>query len=163
MRVVAIDPAGDFTKGKGVTGFIMVEVKEDHYDIIDMGSIKADDFENRLDYWEEHIKLVNPSIDVVIIEDYRLYNHAGMSAAQQTGSYLETPRLLGLLEFWAKHNNIEIVWQMARDTQAYKEDVLVARKILRKQGNRYYLGGKPTNDHIRSALKHLHRWLGGRK
>jgi len=98
-------------------------------------------------------------IDVAIIEDYRLYNHSGMAAAQQAGSYLETPRLLGLLEYWAYHNGVDLTWQMARDTAAYKEDVLVARNILRKQGNRYYLQGEKTNDHIRSALKHLHRWL----
>ena len=163
-RIMAIDPSGNYTEGKGVTGYVEALLYEDgRLEYRDIGTIRADKFPTKMAFWEAHMKLTLMYFDELVIEDYRLYNHQGSKAAMQTGSRLETPRLLGLLEFWAANNKVPITWQMASQTTAYNEDVLVARNILKKQGSRYFLNGEKTNDHIRSALKHLHRYLANRK
>jgi len=170
-RIVAIDPSGNFTEGSGTTGYIVAEVYDDlTYKITETGSISAKSYENRVDFWKAHklllsyyLKGVKTSMDEAIIEDYRLYNHQGAKAAMQSYSQLETVRLLGVLELFAAEESVDLTLQMANTLVAWNEFVLVNRGILEKKGNRYYLDNKPTNDHVRSALKHFMVWLAKEK
>lgn len=141
-------------------------MREDYsFELEEAGNIRADKFETKLEYWAEHERLVNAGYDVIIVEDYRLYNHAGASASMQSYSQMETPRLIGILEYLAHLNNKEIVFQMANQMKAYDEEVLIKRNLLRKQGKRYYYNGSNTvlNGHMRSAYKHFLKWLGKQK
>lgn len=154
MKILAIDPSGNFVEGKGKTGWAMWE--NNHYTF---GTLDAKDFETRMDYWYAVamiIALEKP--DTLVIEDYRLYNTASMGAATQSFSLLETPRLLGVLEQVAYANQIkEILWPMSSSTKAYSDDKLLKLGILTKPKNRYIFEGQKLNDHERSALRHLLR------
>lgn len=159
-RILAIDPSGNYDEGKGTTGFVLMEVHEDFkYDVIDVGAIRAGSFNNKLDYWSAHIKLLKPGYaDHVVIEDYRLYNHPGMSAATQSGSLMETPRLLGLLEHTCYLARVPYTMQMASQQKPWSDSILTELGLLERVGKRYYLKDKPVNDHIRSAFKHFLIW-----
>lgn len=159
-RILAIDPSGNFQEGKGTTGYVLIDLHDNNnYDIIEIGDIRADKFSNRLDYWSEHVKLLNPkNFDFLVMEDFRLYNHPGMSAATQSGSLMETPRLLGLLEHTCHILKKPYVLQMASMLKPFSDSILVELGILDKVGKHYYLKDKATNDHIRSAFKHFLVW-----
>ena len=160
IRVIAIDPSGNYEEGKGITGYIEADVFEDGtYTVTDVGSINSEDYPSRIKYYEAH-KMLLQDVALVIIEDYRLYNHAGTKAAVQSYSLMETPRLLGVLEYMANDLQTPIVWQMAHQMKAFDENVLVERGELIKKGNRYQLrDGLAVNRHERSALKHFLKWF----
>ena len=159
-RILAIDPSGNWDEGKGVTGAVLMQVNDDMtYDVIEIGEIRAGAFNNKLDYWSDHLKLLKPKYaDHVIMEDYRLYNHPGMSAATQSGSLMETPRLLGLLEHTCHIMKIPYTMQMASQQKPWSDSILVELGLLERVGKRYYLKDKPVNDHQRSAFKHFLIW-----
>ena len=159
-RILAIDPSGNWEEGKGVTGAVLMQVNDDMtYDVIEVGEIRAGAFNNKLDYWSDHLKLLKPKYaDHVIMEDYRLYNHPGMSAATQSGSLMETPRLLGLLEHTCHILKIPYTMQMASQQKPWSDSILVELGLLERVGKRYYLKDKPVNDHQRSAFKHFLIW-----
>jgi len=157
-KILAIDPSGNFVEGKGKTGFALLTLDDDG-NSINFGTIKAENFDKRSDYWQDVGVLIGVETpDVLIIEDYRLYNTRATSAGVQSFSLLETPRLLGVLEVVAEANSLEIVWQMATQTKPYSDDKLLKLDILKKEKGRYYFRGKQVNDHERSALRHLLRY-----
>lgn len=159
-KILAIDPSGNFKEGKGKTGFAFLFLDEVDGHSINFGTIDARNYDTRVDYWFDVALLISmEKPDILIIEDYRLYNTSGTSASVQSFSQLETPRLLGVLEQTAQFNHIkEVVWQMANVTKPYSDDKLIRLGILEKTKNRYYFRDKPVNDHERSALRHLLRY-----
>jgi hypothetical protein len=159
-RILAIDPSGNWLEGRGTTGAVLVQLNDDmSYEILEVNEIRANDFSNRLDYWSAHIKLLKPRYaDHVVMEDFRLYNHPGMSAATQSHSLMETPRLLGLLEHTCHIMKIPYTMQMASQQKPWSDSILVNLGLLERIGKRYYLKDKPVNDHQRSAFKHFLIW-----
>jgi hypothetical protein len=92
MKVIALDPSGNFKEGKGTTGICIMEdgvpKRLDH--------VEAKDFKTTMDYWDFIITvLIIEKPDHIVMEGYRLYNHKGMSAKTQANSDLETPQLIG--------------------------------------------------------------------
>lgn len=155
MRILSIDPSGNFTEGKGKTGWAIYSDGE-----FSFGTIKAEDYSTRVNYWYDVAMLiVLKKPDAVVVEDYRLYNTNATSAAVQSFSQMETPRLLGLLETTAVNNNYTLVWQMANVTKPYSDKILLELGTLSKVKNRWLFKDKPVNDHERSALRHLLRYL----
>lgn len=157
IRVIAIDPSGNFDEGKGTTGYIVFNLTDTGYEFEDVGHLSAENYPNRLEYWDAHSFLLGG--DLVIIEDYRLYNHKGAKSSMQSYSQMETPRLLGMLEYMAHERGVPVVFQMASEISSFKEDILLARGDLFKVGNRYKLrSGEFVNGHERSAYKHFLKW-----
>lgn len=163
--ILSIDPSGNFSEGKGKTGFAILFLEENtnkpNESIIKFGTLKAEDYETRVEYWADvAILIAVEKPDVLIVEDYRLYNTTATSASVQSFSQMETPRLLGIIEQTATMNNIKkIVWQMAAVTKPYRDEILLKLGVLTKNKNRWYYKDKPINDHERSALRHLLRYL----
>lgn len=164
-KVLAMDPSGNFNEGKGTTGWVFAEVRDNGYiNIVEIGDIKATDFETRAKYWEEHFNLIERlSPDHTIVEDYRLYNHRGARASMQSYSQMETPRLLGIIELTLELCHMDYNFQMASQMTPWTEERLVSMGVLNKVGKRYNLGNRPTNKHIRCALKHLYIWHNSEK
>jgi len=159
MKLLSIDPSGNFSEGKGKTGFTILTRDNDMYTFV-FGTIKAEDFSTRADYWfAVAILIAVEKPNAVIVEDYRLYNTSSTGAAVQSFSQLETPRLLGILEQTAQTNKVPLVFQMANATTAYSDDKLQKLGILIKEKNRWWFRGKQVNDHERSSLRHLLRYL----
>jgi len=159
MNILSIDPSGNFSEGKGKTGYAIYDG-----DLFKFGTVDAKHYKTRVEYWfavAALIVMIKP--DLLIIEDYRLYNTAATGAHVQSFSQLETPRLLGVLETTAAHNNIPVVFQMANVTTPYDDIKLTKLGVIKKEKNRWWFIGRTAqvavNDHERSALRHLLRYL----
>jgi hypothetical protein len=154
MRLVlSIDPSGNFVDGKGHTGLVLAEVSDNGFVIRHKETIRADKFDTRVEYWRAHMDALDPELDLVIIEDFMLYPHI-----KQGFSYMETPRLLGVLEMQADLFDIPLVFQRAVDISALSDEVLINRGVLEKRKNRLWHKNHIYNDHERSALKHFLLW-----
>lgn len=160
MKLIALDPSGNFKEGKGTTGICIMEdgvPKE-------LLAISAKNFEFADMYWAmhgEYIRMVKP--DVVVMEGYKLYNHKGKDAKMQANSELETPQLIGYLKMVCYEESIPLTIQFASDVKTrWSEDVLVKLGILEEKktgrGTSYYWNGKLTVTHHRDALKHALHW-----
>jgi hypothetical protein len=158
--ILAIDPSGNFSEGKGKTGFVLFMQGGKDGNTFKFGTIKAENYETRVDYWYDvAILIAVEKPHTLIVEDYRLYNTPATSASVQSFSQMETPRLLGIIEQTAVMNKIPIVFQMANTTKPYSDDKLQKLNIITKEKNRWWFRGQAINDHERSALRHLLRYL----
>jgi hypothetical protein len=154
--MLSIDPSGNFTEGKGRTGYVIFACGG----LMRYGTINAKDYPTRVAYWQAVANLLEQeTYNHVVIEDYRLYNIVGMNIATQSFSQMETPRLLGLLETRAQELKIPLTLQMAATTKSYSDDILIKRGKLERRKNRFYYQNCPMNNHERSALRHLFKYL----
>ena len=154
MRILGIDPSGNFTEGKGTTGlcFKNTEGNTPCY----LTDIKAKNFNERTEYWNDIIKEIDKIyVDVIVCEDYFLYNNKTMKASAQSNSILETPRLLGAIEIVCKQRRVKLVFQRASIKTRWTDDILVNMGILERRGKLLYYNGTMTNDHQRDALRHV--------
>lgn len=105
-------------------------------------------------YWISVVNFIKFSRpDYIVIEGYKLYNHAGMNAQTQSNSTLMTSQLIGAVRYMAACEGIPLTIQYASDVkQRWSDDVLQAKGIL-GAGNRFK--GQQTNAHKRDALRHL--------
>jgi hypothetical protein len=158
--ILAIDPSGNFTEGKGKTGFVLFMESGAEGNTFKFGTLKAEDYATRVDYWYDiAILIAVEKPNTLIVEDYRLYNTPATSASVQSFSQMETPRLLGVIEQTAVMNEIPVVFQMANMTTPYSDDKLQKLGIIKKEKNRWWFKDQAINDHERSALRHLLRYL----
>lgn len=151
MKILALDPSGNFKEGFGTTG---IAVREDDGSII-LHDLKASDFKTPEAYWAQIIEyiIVDTNPDELVIEGYKLYGH---KSKEQTNSELETPQLIGAIKYICHVYDIPLTIQFATEVKnRWSEDVLVANGTLEKKGSQYYFNGRPTNQHKRDALKHL--------
>ena len=151
MIVLAIDPSGNFTEGKGTTGWAAFTKDS----LIFCGQIKAESecFTNQHEYYNRHIELIktiNPTI--VVLEDFKLYAN---KANSQINSRFETPKLIGILELYCYNNNIPVFLQSANEVkERWSDNILVNKKLVEQKGNKFYACGSITSDHIRDAIRH---------
>lgn len=147
MKVLSLDPSGNYNEGKGTTGYakrLDGSVK--------LGDIKATDYNSREAYWFAHRELFEKTFpDVLVIESYRLFGH---KAKEQSGSSLETPMLIGYLQMVAYEFNVPVVFQDPSRKSRFADDILVKLGIIEKKGNKYFFKGEMTNLHQRDALRH---------
>lgn len=160
--VIAIDPSGNFTEGQGHTGIAIFN--KDTKAVQYVTEIKAEHYCNRCDYWQAILKflqlqLVRYHINdkglhtlTVVVEDYLLYAD---KLEAQTYSKCETPRLLGILEYWCYSRNIPIVFQTAALVKKrWSNEILLHKGILTKENKCYRFDGEPISEHCRDAIRH---------
>lgn len=149
MKVLSFDPSGNFSEGKGTSGYaISTDWNLPHR----LGDIHAGDYKTKLDYWYAHEKLiesVNP--DFIVIESYRLFGH---KAKEQSGSSLETAQIIGYLEMVCFKLNKPVFLQDPSTKTRFKDDILLKVGLIEKRGNKYFYKGELTNMHKRDALRH---------
>ena len=154
MIILAMDPSGAFNEGKGTTGYSIWAYNEGNYKLLNIGQIVATDFTTSQDYYNAHISLLHATKpDVLVIEDYLLYAH---KAKQQIGSKMETPKLIGIIEYECARLNIEVTMQRALDLKKrWNDNILIYKGILEKHSNHYCaLGNKSVSKHIRDSIRH---------
>lgn len=93
-RLLAIDPGiangwAIFEKGR----------------IKDLGSINGVE---AFDEWLHEVPNKYGPVDVVVVEDFRLFRH---KASQQIGSRFEASQVIGLVQSWARRNGAEFIKQ----------------------------------------------------
>lgn len=149
MKILAFDPSGNFSEGKGTSGWCVGMNKE----INNWDDIKASDFKLREAYWFDHKELIEEKHpDIVVIESYRLFAH---KSKQQHGSSLETPQLIGYLQMVAYELDIPVVFQDPSIKTRFTDEILVKAGFLEKKGQHYYFKGIRTNLHQRDAMRHF--------
>ena len=150
MKVLALDPSGNYYEGKGTTGYAL------YYEgkLTSVGQISSAEFTKRYDYWQAHIDLINAiAPDFVVIENYVLYATAKDA---QVGSEFETPQLIGIMKHYLDGLNVPWYLQHARIKDRFRNEILLRKGIVSKKegSSRYYAVGMPLSGHILDAIRH---------
>lgn len=150
MKILALDPSGNFEEGKGTTGWCLLD---ENCKIQAVGQLLAKDCSGKEEHWLNHIKLIdhlNP--DFVVVEDYLLY---ASKSKTQINSRFETPRLIGAIELHCWSENIPLRFQKASDVKIRFTDArLVQGNYISKSNSRYYAAGVMVSEHIRDSIRH---------
>ena len=160
--VIAIDPSGNFLEGKGCTGFAVFDKKLKK--LLYVKEIKAKNFDTAYDYWKAHLRFLyaeyskynvspnGPNTITIVTEDYLLYPH---KIGKQLFSRCETPKLIGILEYWCHTQGIPIVFQTASAVKnRWSDEILIHKNIITRAGKLHYFNGKSVNNHCRDAIRH---------
>lgn len=156
MRILAIDISGNYNYGKGTTGYCIGNGKGT---ILEIGEIRAKDYETRMEYHDAVLSLAlnKKKVDVIVCENFKLYQHKAMA---QVHSEMETPRIIGALEYCAWLKKMPLYFQMAVDVKKrFSDEILLENNILEKQKNALYFKGIKTNDHMRDAIRHYNYFV----
>lgn len=152
MIIIAIDPSGNHDsekEGMGTTGLAVYR-----NGTVELLEIKASEYTTTEAYWAAVVDFTmfnRP--DHIVIEGYKLYNHAGMSAQTQSNSTLMTSQLIGAIKLAAYRALVPVTVQYASDVKTrWSDEVLQAKGIL-EAGNKFK--GQQTNAHKRDSLRHL--------
>jgi len=146
---LALDPSGNFSKreGDGTTGWAIFEDGK----LKDFGDVKAADYTKIEEYWEAVSDLIDLSINITVCESYRLF--AGKASAQ-SNSMMETPQLIGYLRMHCYKWEIPIVFQDPKDKLRVTDPILVRQGVFELKARKHYCMGRPTNLHMRDAIRH---------
>lgn len=158
--ILAFDPSGNHTakEGKGTTGWATFKDGKLHT----FGDIQAEGFASIEEYWYEINSLMQhyeniatygmgPGEFKVICESYRLQPG---KAKQQSWSSLETPQLIGYLRMSAWNLEMPFILQDPAIKARFSDTVLVEMGIAEPKNGRLYIQGRPTNNHMRDAIRH---------
>lgn len=154
--VLGMDPSGNFEEGFGTTGWCIMDC--DTLEVLECGEICAREFKSRPEYHQEHIRLLQrmrakyKPLKVLSIEDYILYPNR---SKEQSLSKLETPRLLGVLEYWCMTAHMEYFTRPAVTAKKrWTDEILIRKGILEQKGNHLLAAGHTTCDHTRDSIRH---------
>lgn len=155
-HVLALDPSGNFTEGKGTTGWAVLS---DDRTILESGFISASDFKAEHTYWAAHLSLLEAMLNKynslgIVIEDYLLY---GNKAKSQINSRMETPKLIGIMQQFLWVKNVEYCMQPAAEVKLrWSDDVLLAKGIItkKKNGTTVIPGLGEVCRHEKDAIRH---------
>ena len=156
MKIIAIDISGNYEEGKGTTGYCIGNGKGI---IVEIGEIRAADYPTRMDYHNAVLSLAlnEKKVDVIVCENFRLYQH---KAQAQIHSLLETPRIIGALEYCAWQKNVPLYFQMAVDVKKrFSDEILLKNGTLKKEKNAICFKEIKTNDHMRDAIRHFYYFV----
>ena len=156
--ILALDPSGNFTEGKGTTGWCLLD--QETMNILDASSISAKTFDSREAYWKANVELIKQYSEVykdrliVVIEDYILYAN---KASNQINSKLETSRLLGILQYICYDCKIHYTTQLAASVKnRWTNEILEHKGIINHIPNKGYSTSSQVklNRHSLDAVRH---------
>ena len=152
MFIVAVDPSGNHDSEKEGMGTTGIAIYKDGK--VELKEVRASDFRLTESYWNEVIFQVLSDIpDHVVVEGYKLYNHAGKNAQMQSNSTMMTSQLIGAIKITAFYEDIPLHIQYASDVKTRWSDEVLQKLGILEEGNKFK--GKATNAHKRDALRHL--------
>lgn len=156
--VFAFDPSGNFTEGKGTTGWVLMDWKEN---LLERGYIKASDYDCAEAYWRAHVDLIYKynrlykNQVIIVMEDYVLYRDRSLD---QTNSKMETCRLIGVLQYHCWKLRQPYSMQLAASVKHRWADELLCREgLLYRKGSKFVdvKSGKDISlVHTRDAYRH---------
>lgn len=131
--VLSFDPSGEFTRGKGTTGWCVMDCLTT--DVLQIGTISARDFDEKYAYWDEHIQLIRRMYKQygsklgVTVEDYILYKQR---VDAQINSNFETCRVIGIIEHycWSNMINCNLRFAVAAKTR-WTDEILEHKGIIK--------------------------------
>ena len=156
--ILAFDPSGNFSEGKGTTGWVLMNADEK---LLDRGEIYAKDYHCPEEYWDAHVDLIRKYNKrygtqlIVVIEEYVLYRDR---SASQTNSKMETVRLLGVMQNFCWRIKQDYSMQLASSVKhRWSDELLLREQILYKhRGIMIHTDSNiPINvSHTRDAFRH---------
>lgn len=167
--ILAIDPSGNFTEGKGISGWVLLCPQTKN--IVKFGAIDASTSGSQFEHWDKHMDLIKNlhaqyELTAVVLEDYILYAD---KAGSQVNSRFETIKLIGIIEYICKLWRIPVELQTAVSVKRRWKNFLLAEKgfieikpYMHKSGKEYefvYVNGFKVNDHIVDALRHAVHYM----
>lgn len=148
MRILALDPSGNWSEGKGITGWALFKRGE----LFKFGDVRAKEYSKAEHYWAEVCGLVDRfDPHVVVYETYALQSGKAM---EQSWSQMETPQLIGLLRWWCWVRCVPAVGQPPSIKARFSDSVLERLGIIERTPSGYKCMEGRTNDHIRDAIRH---------
>lgn len=154
--ILALDPSGNYNEGKGTTGCCIIKADTDS--IIETKSIYANAYNCQFDYWQAVLLyVINAFVKykslIVVIEDFRLYK---TKAQAQINSKMETPKLIGVLEYFCAEHKITTVLQPAHEVKnRWNDTVLLYKGYIIPHGRRYRTQlDKAIDRHALDAIRH---------
>lgn len=131
--VLSFDPSGEFTRGKGTTGWCIMDCLTT--EVLQIGTISARDFDEKYAYWDEHIQLIRRMYKQygsklgVTVEDYILYKQR---VDAQINSNFETCRVIGIIEHycWSNMINCNLRFAVAAKTR-WTDEILEHKGIIK--------------------------------
>lgn len=155
MQIIGIDPSGNWSeKEKGKTGIAVWQDGE----IVQTAVVDGAHFASKIYYWMDILhNLLIIKANAICCEDFLLYAD---KASAQTGSTMETPRLLGALEYCCYVRNIPFVTQSAGRTKPrWTNEILTNKEIIKPYGNTKSFQLVATNkrlcDHELDAIRQV--------
>ena len=126
--IIALDPSGNYYEGRGVTGYCIYNAVDNCF--ITCGSILAKDFDCAEAYWDTVIDFLDWATKVyqdsiIVCEDYLLYANR---ATSQINSRMETPKLLGVIQYWCYQHEIQYCMQTAVEVKTRWTNEILAHK-----------------------------------
>jgi hypothetical protein len=157
--IFAFDPSGNWSEGKGTTGWVLMDWNEN---LLERGYIQAIDYQCPEAYWQAHIDLINKyhrlykNKLIIVIEEYVLYRDKSMS---QTNSKMETCRLIGLLQWRCWKLQQPYTMQLAASVkQRWADELLLREGIIKKGKGKDLIHTKSGKSlrliHTRDAFRH---------
>ena len=167
--ILSLDPSGNFNEGKGTTGWCIYDCQKKL--ILDAGSISSKDFISMEEYWHKHLLLMEQFMDyfkhwntytstgktsiALVVEDYLVYAN---KATAQTYSRMETPKLIGILQYFAYMYHVPFFLQRAVDVKTrWSNEILIHKGIIAPAGKGFIVPDnpdvKPTR-HTIDAIRH---------
>lgn len=159
-HILGIDPSGNKAEGSGDTGMALLDRNNVEFTLSD---VRAVDYPTQATYWhgivtqvKEVVQAVGRENLLIVVEDYRL--DPGRAAAQSY-SQLETPKLIGVLQYmFARWGVAYMLQQAAVVKKRWSDEILIKKGVLTcGVGERmrfFYYKGVMTNNHKRDALRH---------
>lgn len=158
--ILAFDPSGNFSEGKGTTGWVLMNAKEK---LIARGYVSAEKYSCAEEYWNDILDLIRFNHKkygtnlIVVIEDYILYRERSLN---QTNSKMETCRLIGAMQYLCWKLKQDYTMQLASTVKDRWSDELLLREqiIYRNRSNLIHtesnlsLGLSHTRDAFRHAI-----------
>lgn len=157
-QVIAIDPSGNFTNGKGGTGLLSIAKDKDGNHSMEDKTIWAKNFTTRKDYYNTILKAIDDLVidnenALIVIEDFRLQSG---KAEVQTNQAMETSELIGVLENNLDTMNIKYKRQQNSIKARWNNDIIMDNYLNTLGLNMYKLSSR----HAKDALRHaLHGWF----
>ena len=149
MKILALDPSGNYHEGKGTTGWAY------YYDfkLVAVGQLRAEEFNSQTEYWQKHLTLIDSiKPKILVVEDYKLY---ASTKDAQINSELETPQLIGVLKLHCSMVDIHLRLQPSHYKHRYTNEILLHKNIVSQDTQkRYYATGVPITRHILDAIRH---------
>lgn len=157
--ILGIDPSGNKAEGNGCSGIALLDTLFQKFTLTD---VKAKDYDTQHEYWHAIIQAVEHYVNdcgrqnlFVTIEDFRLDPSRALA---QSYSAMETPKLIGILQYYLDTQRVPYLLQPASAVKKrWSEEILLKTGMLTCGGGDrkiWYYNGERTNDHERDALKH---------
>lgn len=156
-NILAVDPSGSFSEGKGTTGWCIFNSEKNK--ILLITYLQASNYTSACSYWGAHIDFLKdihkqfPEL-MVVIEDYLLY---ATKAEQQINSRMETSKLIGVLQQYCHDNKISYTMQNASEVKTrWSNEILAYKGFVKKVGNKWYTTESLMliNRHCMDAIRH---------